>query len=83
LIGVDGLDRAVPDAVLDPAGDGGASCSPGAAIAVIVPLTGESSHRGLVIRDAAVAAVGEFTAANPACELRSRSSTTRAPTPAA
>jgi len=69
LIGVDGLDREVPDAVLDPAGDGGASCSPGAAIAVIVPLTGQASHFGPPIRDAAVAAVGEFTAANPACEL--------------
>ena len=69
LIGVDGLDREVPDAVLDPAGDGRASCSPGAAIAVFVPLTGQASHWGLAIRDAAVAAVGEFTAANRACEL--------------
>lgn len=69
LIGVDGLDREVPDAVLDPAGDGTASCSPGAAIAVIMPLTGEASSLGLPIRDAGVAAVAEFTAANPGCEL--------------
>lgn len=72
LIDTEGADRPLPDigSAVDPAGDGQVTCSAGHAIAVLVPITGDGAGFGVPIRDAALAAVTEFVAANPGCRLQ-------------